>query len=128
MKLPLLILAVLALVSPSCTTTGAILPGEHGDTLVGPTSILGEFLAQDSIVKSGDRMIATGKFSTNNPDRNLTHAIRDYKIFGKAAPILLEAVKGENAIGLKGTKDPNFIPDDPENIPVDPQFIAPELP
>ena len=64
-------------------------------------------------------------YASRQPDPEVTRQLGTYGVTRLLAPIAMEGVKGENAIGLKGTKDPNVIPKDPNIIPVDPQFVPP---
>lgn len=120
----LLICALIVLTS--CTHVGVARSKKDGTLVAGVTSVMGEVISKDvKITTAEGDIIEIGALATHNPDRAVTGAVKDVAIFGKLAPVLHTAVKGENAIRLKGTDNPDFIPDNPENIPVDPQFIPP---
>lgn len=126
MKIALLIAILTMALLPSCTHVGVARSKKDGTLVAGVTSVLGEVISKDvSITTAEGDTINIGALATHNPDRNLTEAGKDLLIFKAAAPIISEGVKGANAIGLKGTKDPNIIPKDPNIIPVDPQFVPP---
>lgn len=131
MKLPFIVPAILttgaAFLLSSCASAvfyasngkgaevGALIPG-----------LLSKQVAKNAKLKtrSGVEM-SVEAYASRQPDPAVTGAAKDIAIFGKAAPILREVVQGENAIQLKGVKDPNIIPKNPNIIPVDPQFVPP---
>lgn len=113
-----------ALLLCSCSTAGRIRPD---GSIEGPTSFLGEQVAKDVVIKSSLGSLSVGAYATHNPDRQLTKTIGATVLgiaaFKSADHINDNATSTDNinagsqgAALVKGTKDPNVIPLNPNGV------------
>lgn len=123
--------AALILVLASCTSAFMV---TRSGTVIGPTSFLGEQQIEELALDGpGSVHVAIKGYSTHNPDRDLTKAAKAGFLAREAAGVAKTGLnrlfdnknitsKAQGQALLKGTKDPNVIPENPNVIPVNPNL------
>ena len=131
MKATLRILAFIAIVLLLDQCTSAFMVTKSGSVL-GPTSFLGEqHIERLALDGPGGVHVVVSGYHTHNPDRELTRAAKAAYITNQVVGLGKTTVnrfydnknitsKATGTALIKGTKDPNVIPQDPNIIPVNP--------
>lgn len=131
MKTTLRLLAFIVIVLLLDQCTSAFMVTKNG-SVVGPMSFLGEqHIDQLTLDGPGGVHVAIHGYHTHNPDRELTRAAKAAYITNQVVGLGKTTVnraydnkditsKANGEALIKGTKDPNVIPQDPNVIPVNP--------
>ena len=135
MKAILRILANIPIVLLLNQCTSAFTVTKNGSVL-GPTSFLGEqHIESLTLDGPGGVHVAITGYDTHNPDRELTKALKTAYLTNQTVGLAKTGLtkfydnknitsKAQGEALLKGTKDPNVIPQNPNVIPVNPNAAA----
>lgn len=131
MKLALRTSIFVAIVLLLNQCTSAFMVTKNG-SLLGPTSFLGEqHIDSLTLDGPGGVHVAINGYHTHNPDREFTKAAKGAYVTNQLTGLAKTGVnrlydnkditaKANGQALIKGTKDPNVIPQDPNVIPVNP--------
>jgi uncharacterized protein YceK len=118
------LLPLVALLLSSCASAVSYHEGKAGNETVwvAPGILSQQMLKNARITTPKGVTIEVGAYA-GRTDPKVVGAVKDVAMLRTGLPVLKEIVSGQNAIGLKGTADPNKIPLDPNKIPLDPNKI-----